>query len=93
MAAANSNCADWLRTLDTLGSVSAIDAPVEAICWTHRGSGWDVHYTAEHPYSEAELPRGRGVKTKNQAYALVREMREAWHRASYLQFRKGQSEK
>lgn len=74
----------WLRPLDSVGSVRATDAPVEAICWTHRGSGWDVHYTAEHQYASADLPDGVGVSTKREAYAAVRRLRDAWHRADRL---------
>lgn len=75
-----------LRTLDNLGSVRATDAPVEAICWTHRGSGWDVHYTADHPYPPAGITTmtGSAVATKREAYRLVRRMRDEWHRADRL---------
>lgn len=75
-----------LRTLDGLGSVRATDAPVEAICWTHRGGGWDVHYTADHRYAPAGITSGdgRAVRTKREAYALVRTMRNRWHTADRL---------
>lgn len=29
-------------TLDPLGSFKTADGRFEAICWTHRGGGWDV---------------------------------------------------
>ena len=75
-----------LRTLDSLGSARATDAPVEAICWTHRGGGWDVHYTADHPYPPAGIKSmdGQAVRTKREAYALVRAMRDQWRRADLL---------
>jgi hypothetical protein len=63
-----------LRPLDSLGSVRAVDAPIEAICWTHRGGGWDVHSTLD-------ASQGAAVRTKREAYALVRRMRDEYHKA------------
>ena len=56
-----------LIPIDSLGSVRTEDGKFEAICWTHRGSGWDVHSTEDAFF-------GGPARTKRDAYALIRRL-------------------
>lgn len=59
-----------LVKMDTLGSVRTKDGLFEAICWEHRGMGWDVHGTTTDV--------GTHARTQTEAYALLRKMHRAY---------------
>lgn len=55
-----------LTVIDGLGSFTALDRQLEAICWTHRGEGWSVH-------DWRGAGRGQAVHTKREAERLVKQ--------------------
>lgn len=65
------------NVIDGCGSFCTDDGLIDAICWTHRGGGWEVH-DWRGDYQKAPLSSVyMHVRTKREAVKLVRSLAAA----------------